>query len=97
MYHSSYIVGLGDSIPDPIDMRVKKLVHSVRIIIHYKLDRNKTITGAIVKFLTKRLMRGHKQNIEDISEVPDFINLDRRELLLHFYKEPEGHYKDIIE
>jgi hypothetical protein len=35
--------------------------------------------------------------MEDISEVPDFINLDRRELLLHFYKEPERHYKNITE
>jgi hypothetical protein len=30
-------------------------------------------------------------------KVPDFINLDWRELLLHFYKEFEGYYKDITE
>jgi hypothetical protein len=49
---------------------------------------------------TKQLLvqhGSHKQNTRDISEVPDFIDLDRRELLLHFHKEPEGNYKDITE
>jgi hypothetical protein len=35
------------------------------------------------------------QNTSLLPKVLDFINLDRRELLLHFYKEPQGHYKHI--
>jgi hypothetical protein len=41
--------------------------------------------------------QSQNQNTSLLPQVLDFINLDRRELLLHFYKEPEGHYKDIIE
>jgi murein L,D-transpeptidase YafK len=37
------------------------------------------------------------QNTSLLPKVPDFINLDQRELILHFYKEPERHYKDITE
>jgi hypothetical protein len=39
--------------------------------------------------------QSQNQNIGLLPKVPDFITLERKELLLHFYKEPEGQYKDI--
>jgi hypothetical protein len=43
------------------------------------------------------LEQSQNQNTSILPKVPDFINLNRRELLLHFYKKPEEHYKDITE
>jgi hypothetical protein len=38
---------------DPLGMRVKEDVRSVRVSVHYKPDRNKPITSATLKFLAK--------------------------------------------